>query len=136
MRNKLFSFRSIGIAMIAIVCGIFTGCNPMEQFSVSFKSANAGYVVVDATVASPTEVVYVCQENALATEDPAMINMIGTKATFSASGEHKLLVDLKENTEYHLYIVARLSATEFSQVYSFTFTTGAFEFSQLAYGNI
>ena len=132
MRNKLFSFRSIGIAMIAVVCGIFTGCNPMEKFSVSFKSANAGYVIVDATVTGPTEVVYLCQENALATEDPAMINMIGTKATFSTSGEQKLLVDLKENTEYHLYIVAKLSATEFSQVYSFTFTTGAFEFSQLA----
>lgn len=120
------------IAMVAVVCGIFTGCGQMEEFSISFKSADAGYVIVDATVSTPTEIAYLCQENALPLEDPALINMSGKKVTLSKSGEHKLLADLKENTEYHLYIVARLSATEFSQVYSFTFTTGAFQFDQLA----
>ena len=132
MRNKLISFRSMCIAMVAVVCGIFTGCGQMEEFSISFKSADAGYVIVDATVSTPTEIAYLCQENALPVEDPALINMSGKKVTLSKSGEHKLLADLKENTEYHLYIVARLSATEFSQVYSFTFTTGAFQFDQLA----
>ena len=120
------------IAMVAVVCGIFTGCGQMEEFSISFKSADAGYVIVDATVSTPTEIAYLCQENALPLEDPALINMSGKKVTLSKSGEHKLLADLKENTEYHLYIVARLSATEFSQVYSFTFTTNEFKFDQLA----
>lgn len=120
------------IAMVAVVCGIFTGCGQMEEFSISFKSADAGYVIVDATVSTPTEIAYLCQENALPLEDPALINMNGKKVTLSKSGEHKLLADLKENTEYHLYIVARLSATEFSQVYSFTFTTNEFKFDQLA----
>ena len=120
------------IAMVAVVCGIFTGCGQMEEFSISFKSADAGYVIVDATVSTPTEIAYLCQENALPVEDPALINMSGKKTTISKSGEHKLLADLKENTEYHLYIVARLSATEFSQVYSFTFTTNEFKFDQLA----
>lgn len=132
MRNKLFSFRAVCIVLIAAVCGIFTSCDQPEKFSVSFKSASAGYVVVDATVGTPTEIAYLCQEKALPVEDPALINMSGKKVTFSKSGEQQLLADLKENTEYHLYIVARLSATEFSQVYSFTFTTGAFEFTQLA----
>ena len=132
MRNKLFSFRTIGVAMIAVICGILAGCTKTVEFSVNFKSANAGYVVVDATVGTPTEVAYLCQETALPVEDPALINMSGTKVTFAKSGEQKLLADLKENTEYHLYLVARLSATEFSPVYVFTFTTGSFEFSQLA----
>ena len=99
---------------------------------MSFKSATAGYVVVDATVPSPTEVAYICQETPLAVVNAAMINMTGKKTTFSQSGEQKLMADLKENTDYYLYIVARLSATEFSEVYSFTFTTSSFEFSQLA----
>ena len=132
MKNKLNVFRSLCMFISILACGIFVGCNQTESFSVSFKSANAGYVVVDATVPSPTEVAYICQEEALANTDASLVYMLGKKVTFSKSGEQKLFADLKENTDYYLYIVARLSATEFSQVYSFTFTTGAFEFSQLA----
>ena len=132
MRNKLFSFRSFGIMMVAVVCGIFTGCNPEERFSVSFKSASAGYVTLEATVSTPTEVAYLCQENELENQDPALIYMLGKKMTFSKSGEQQLLADIEENTEYHFYLVARLSATEYSQVYSFTFTTESFQFDQLA----
>ena len=132
MRNKLISFRSMCIAMVAVVCGIFTGCNQMERFSVSFKSANAGYVVLDATVNTPTEVAYLCQQDELANKDASMIFMLGKKTTFSKSGEQQLVVDLEENTIYNLYLVARISATEFSEVYSFKFETESFDFDQLA----
>ena len=132
MRNKLFSFRSFGIMMVAVVCGIFTGCNPEEKFSVAFKSASAGYVTLEATVNTPTEVAYLCQTEELVSQDANLIYMLGKKTTFSKSGEQKLLADIEENTEYHLYLVARLSATEYSQVYSFTFTTESFQFDQLA----
>ena len=123
MKNKFFAFRAVCVMMIAAVCGIFTGCDQMEEFSVSFKSANAGYVVVNATVNAPTEVAYICREEALAVVKPEIINVTGTKTTFNKSGEQKLLADLKENTQYYLYVVARLSAKEFSEVFSFTFTT-------------
>ena len=134
MRNKLFSFRAMCIAMVAVACGILAGCNPtqMEKFSVSFKSVNAGYVVLDATVNTPTEVAYLCQKDELPYQDAAMIFMLGEKTKFSKSGEQQLLVDLEENSDYHLYLVARLSATEYSEVYSFTFNTGSFQFDQLA----
>ncbi len=134
MRNKLFSFRAMCIAMVAVACGILAGCNPtqMEKFSVSFKSVNAGYVVLDATINTPTEVAYLCQQDELPYQDAAMIFMLGEKTKFSKSGEQQLLVDLEENSDYHLYLVARLSATEYSEVYSFTFNTGSFQFDQLA----
>ena len=132
MRNKLSTFRSFGFMIVAVLGGILTGCNQIEEFSVSFKSASAGYVTVDATVPTPTEIAYLCQEEELANTDANLIYMLGTKTTFTTSGEQQLIADLDENTEYHLYLVARLSATEFSQVYSFTFTTASFQFDQLA----
>ena len=132
MKNKLFSFRSICTVIVAVVCGIFTSCNQMEQFSVSFKSANAGYVSLNATVSTPTEVAYICQEEELEVQDAKLIYMLGKKMTFSKSGDQQLLADIKENTEYNLYLVARLSASEYSQVYYFKFTTSAFQFDQLA----
>ena len=131
MRNKLFSFRSACLMMVIAVCGIFTGCDQMEEFSVSFKSASAGYVTLEATVNTPTDVAYLCQTAELANQDASMIYMLGTKTTFAQSGEQQLIVDLDENTEYHLYLVARLSATEYSEVYSFTFKTSAFDFDEL-----
>ena len=132
MKNTLFSFRWVCVIMIALVCGIFTGCNQMEQFSDIFKSVNPGYVVLDVTVNTPTEVAYLCQQDELANKDASMIFMLGKKATFSKSGEQQLVVDLEENTKYNLYLVARISATEFSEVYSFTFETASFDFDQLA----
>ena len=136
MRNKLSTFRTLGFMMVALMCGIFTGCKQMEEFSVNFKSVNAGYVVLDATVPTPTEVAYLCQKEELLPEDCVasfiFMDDAAVKTTFTKSGEQKLIADLEENTEYHLYLVARLSATEFSQVYSFTFSTGSFQFDQLA----
>ncbi len=131
MKNKLNVFRSLCMFISILACGIFVGCNQTESFSVSFKSANAGYVVVDATVPSPTEVAYICQEEALANTDASLVYMLGKKVTFSKSGEQHLLADMEENTDYHLYIVARLSASAFSEVYHFTFSTSTFEFTDL-----
>lgn len=131
MKNKMNVFRSLCMLFGILACGIFGGCNQTESFSVSFKSATAGYVVVDATVPSPTEVAYICQEGELGNVNAALINMMGKKITFTKSGEQHLIADIEENTDYHLYIVARLSGTAFSEVYHFTFSTSTFEFTDL-----
>ena len=131
MKNKSIVFRTFWLLAASLVCGMFVGCNPTEEFSVHFKAAGPGYVTVDATVSTPTEISYVCQEEELATVSKELVYMLGTKVTFSKSGEQQLIADIDENKDYNLYLVARLSATEFSEVYSFKFSTGAFEFDEL-----
>lgn len=131
MKNTLFTFRSFGIVMITVLCGILTGCKQEEKFSVSFMEAAPGYVTVNATIGTPVEVAYLCQKETLENQDASLIFMLGSKTKFSKSGPQQLLADIEENTDYHLYLVARLSATEYSQVYAFDFTTPSFEFNEL-----
>ena len=133
MKNKFSAFRHAGILILAVLCGILTGCDPKQgaRFNVTFLEAGPGSVTVDATVSEPTEVAYLCQEESLESLNASIIYMLGEKTTFTKSGKQQLMADIKEDTEYHLYLVARLSATEYSEVYSFSFTTKAFEFDEL-----
>ena len=118
----------------AVICCIFASCDPnaaKQDFSVAFKAAGPGYVTVEATVPEPIEVAYLCKETPLSTTDANIIFMTGKKTTFTASGEQQLLAEIKESTDYHLYLVARLSASEFSEVYTFQFNSGSFAFDEL-----
>ena len=113
----------------AVICCFFAACDPTagkQDFSVAFKAVGPGYVTVEATVAEPIEVAYLCKETPISTTDANIIFMTGKKTTFTASGEQQLLAEIKESTDYHLYLVARLSASEFSEVYTFQFNSGSF----------
>ncbi len=133
MKNKNFVLRLLRMLAAVVLAGVFSACDQLENgtFSVNFKEAGPGYVSVTVTVPAETEISYVCQKDELETQKASMIYMIGTKKTFKENGTYQLLAELEENTEYNLYIVARLSATEFSEVYSFKFTTEEFKFDQL-----
>lgn len=133
MKTNFIKFCSLWTLAVVLVCGILTGCNPesKKSFSVAFKGAGPGYVNLQATVPSPTEVSYVIQEEPMATLNASLIYMLGTKMTFNSDGVQQLLAEIKENTRYYLYLVARISATSYSEVYSFEFTTESFSFSDL-----
>lgn len=133
MKNIFNRICSLWTLAVILVCGIFSACNPENNktFSVTFKEAGPGYATVTATVPGPTEVAYAIQEEAMENTSANLVFMFGTKATFNADGDQQLLADIKENTVYHLYLVARLSASSYSEVYHFEFDSGAFEFSEL-----
>lgn len=126
----------VKLSLVALVAfaGVFAGCNPtdgMKSFSVAVKEAGPGYVMLDVTVPSPTEVAFVCGTSARDNLTAAQIFMAGTKVTFNESGEQQIVADIVANTKYYLYLTARLSATEYSEVYRFEFETGEFVFDQL-----
>ena len=131
MRKSFQNFRASWVMILALVCGIMSSCNLNNEFSVALKGAGPGYVTVMATVPTPTEVAYVVETEPLATVDASLIFMTGTKTTFNADGEQQLLAEIEENTKYYLYLVARLTAASYSQVYSFEFNSGTFQFDEL-----
>lgn len=133
MNNELSVFRSLRMLVAIVVGGVFVACNPIQEkeFSITFKEAGAGYVVVNASMNSATEISFVCQEEELGNLDRNLVFMMGKKQELAKSGEYRLMADVKENTNYHLYVVARLSAKEYSDVYVFDFTTSEFAFSEL-----
>ena len=132
MRKTFQNFRASLVLILAMMCGIFSSCNmKSNEFSVAFQGAGPGYVTVMATVPTPTEVAYIVENEPLAAVDASLIYMTGTKTMFNADGEQQLLAEIEENTNYYVYLVARLSAASYSQVYSFEFNSGAFVFDEL-----
>ena len=123
------------IALLVAVSGLFSACTEPEtlaQFDVTFKEAGPGSITLIATVPGATQVAYMCETTPRRMENPSIIFMSGTKTTFAASGEQQLMADIKANTKYYLYLVARLSASEFSKIYTFEFETNEFSFQDLA----
>lgn len=133
MRKLLF--KTPLLAILAAVCCLFTGCNEeleTKAFDVTFKEAGPGYITLIATVPSATQVAYMCETSPRRMENPSIIFMSGSRTTFSADGEQQIMADIKSNTKYYLYLVARLSASEYSKIYTFEFETGDFTFKDLA----
>ena len=131
MRKTFQNFRASWVMVFALVCGIMSSCELKNEFSVTLKGAGPGYVTVMATVPTPTEVAYIVETEPLATVDASLIYMTGSKTMFNADGEQQLLAEIEENTKYYVYLVARLSAASYSQVYSFEFNSGTFAFNEM-----
>ena len=132
MKTTFKTFRVLGAFVLALVCGIVSSCELNKQFSVVLKGAGPGYVVVDATVPSPTEVAYLIDKEPFSDAMTAnLVFMTGTKTMFNASGEQQLLAEIEQNTTYYVCLVGRLSATTYSQVFNFSFNSGTFSFNDL-----
>ena len=134
MKKTLLNFCTSWAMILVAVCGMLSSCELVQKsgdFSVTFKGVGPGYVSVMATVPAPTEVAYIVDKEPLAHLNASLIFMTGDKVTFNSDGEQQLLAEIEAETKYYLYLVARLSASEFSEVYSFEFNSGAFSFSEL-----
>lgn len=131
MKNLLNKIVLLALSVLSL--GAATGCDLLKsgEFSVSYKGVGPGYVSVMATVPTPTEVAYLIDTESMAGLTADLIWMTGTKTTFNSDGEQQLLAEIKENTKYYLTLVARLSASAYSQVYSFEFDSGTFTFNEL-----
>lgn len=123
------------VALVVVLGGVLTGCNPepeKKQFSFAFKGYGPGYVSCYVTVPSPITAYYIVEEEPIEDIDADMIMYAKTMTTFYTDGEHQLLeYPVDENKHYYVYLVADLGG-KFSEIYTYEFETGDFEFNQLA----
>lgn len=133
MKNSFI--RILLYSLLLMISCVFTSCEeevPTANFNVSFKEAGPGYITLMVTVPGATQVAYMCETSPRRMENPSIIFMSGTRTTFSASGEQQIMADIKANTKYYLYLVARLNASEYSKIFTIEFETSDFTFSDLA----
>ena len=133
MKNSFI--KALMLLLAVVSCGFLTSCEEeqaMKQFNVTFKEAGPGYVTLMATVPGPTQIAYMCETSPRRMENPSIIFMSGTRATIPADGEFQLMADIKANQKYYIYLVARLSASEYSQIFTIEFETEEFKFDNLA----
>lgn len=137
MKNSLFKFRFI--ALLAMAMGILTGCpdpdniDPVEPGTakVTFKEAGPGYVTLTVEADAEYEAAYSIGTSKRTINNPSILFASGKKVTLVPNEELRISADIQESTTYYLYLAAKLSAEEYSEIFEIEFTTEDFEFSNL-----
>lgn len=121
--------------LLAVICGIFAGCDPtageQDSFSASVKDVGPGYVDIQVKAPSPVEVAYIVSKKEQLMNNPAIMFASGTTLTVQAEDTFRITKDLKEDTQYYLYIVAKLNEQSYSEIFTLPFKTTTYELTEL-----
>ena len=136
MKRTIQAFILIAIAAIASIC--ISGCEQTENgengkaaFGVELKEAGPGYVELNVSVSSPMEVAYSIGTSKRNISNPSILFASGKKATVKPDETFRILADIQGETEYFLYVAAKLNADDFSEIFEINFTTPEFASSGL-----
>lgn len=121
------------IAVLAVMCGMLAGCDlDKGNFSVSVKEAGASYVDLEFKGPEAVEVAYLIDTKEQLMNNPSVIFNTGTEMTVSGGDVVRITTGIDENTQYYLYLVAKLDAQNYSDIFTLPFHTAEFNFEELA----
>ena len=123
------------ISLMAVICGIFSGCDPTQNggsgFSVTVQEAGPEYVVLKITAPTDVEMAYILDTKEKKVENPVMIFASGESYRVKPNDELRISNGLKENTQYYLYLVAKLDAQNYSEIITLPFKTAKYDLDDL-----
>lgn len=133
MKIRIYAICTILSALFCI-----SGCvdpNATETgkatFGVELKEAGPGYVDLNVSASSPLEVAYSLGTSKRSISNPSILFASGTKTTVEPEKTFRILGDIQGQTEYYLYIAAKLNADSYSEIFEIKFTTPEFASSGL-----
>lgn len=132
MKN-VFSKMSL-LGLLALVCGMFYGCKPESEqsnFNVSVKEVGPEYVIVEVKAPTSVDVAYMLDTKEKRVDNPVMIFASGESLTVKPEDAIRISKDLKENTQYYLYMVAKLDAQNYSDIITLSFKTVEYDLKEL-----
>lgn len=120
------------VLSLSIFCSLFAGCQKEGHgdFSLSVKSTGPDYVEVLVTAPKSMEMAYVISEEPQLVT-PAILFKKGEVVTINPADVLKLGENLNEDTQYHLYAVARLDDVTFTDKVELTFKTQSYRFNEM-----
>lgn len=124
------------ISLLAVLCGVFSSCDPTQNagsgsFSVSVKEAGPEYVVLKVTAPASVQMAYLLDTKEKRVENPVMIFSSGESLTVKPADEVRISSGLEENTQYYLYVTAKLDAKNYSEIFTLPFKTSRYELNEL-----
>ena len=131
--KKFYSKMSL-LGLLVLFCGMFSGCNPKEDvssFSVSVKEVGPEYVKVAVKAPSAVELAYILDTKEKRVDNPVMIFASGESLTVKPEDEVRISKGLKEETQYYLYVVAKLDAKNYSDIFTLPFKTTSYDLDEL-----
>ena len=120
------------ICLVAVISGILVGCDETGgKFSVSVSEVGASYVDLQFTGPEAVEVAYVLDTKEQRMENPSVIFKSGVEMTVSGGDVVRVTRGITENTQYYLYLVAKVDAQNYSEIFTLSFQTSSFNFDEL-----
>lgn len=119
-----------------IVLMVTTGCDGLNtggKFSASISEVGPEYVDLAVKGGEVIEMAYYVAEVEYSEDEIEAGNVFkkGVELTVKGGDVLRISQNLKENTQYYLYVCARISAEEFSKLYILPFKTTVYQLSEL-----
>ena len=133
MIKKIFSKLPL-IGLLALICGVYVGCKPIEQtdtFSVELAEVGPGYVDIHVTASKEVEIAYLVDTKEQLMNNPDVMFVSGVTKKVQPDETFRISDNLQENTQYYLYVVAKLDAQSFSDIFTLPFKTTEYELNEL-----
>ena len=123
---KLTFVASLLVMMVATGCD---GLNNGGRFSASISEVGPEYVDFSVKGGDVIEMAYYVAEVEYSEGEIQPMNVFkkGTELTVKGGDVVRISQNLKENTQYYLYVCARISAEEFSKLYVLPFKTTVYQ---------
>lgn len=133
--KKIFSKLPL-IALLAVVCSMFIGCDLLNKdngkFSVSIHEVGASYVDLAFKGPEAIEIAFILDTKEQLMNNPSVIFNKGTEAVVNGGDILRITSGIDAETQYYLYLVAKLDAQNYSEIFTLPFLTSAFNFDELA----
>ena len=124
------------MAILAVMCGMFTGCDLLNKdngkFSVSIHEVGASYVDLAFKGPEAVEIAFIVDTKEQLMNNPSVIFNTGTEAVVNGGDILRITSGIDAETQYYLYLVAKLDAQNYSEIFTLPFETPAFNFDELA----
>ena len=132
---KIFFNRIPFIALLCVICGMFTSCDPSAKggsaFALKVKEVGPEYVEIQVTAPAALEMAYVVKTTEQIMNNPWDIFDLGVNLVVKPNDVIRINTGLKESTQYYVYAVAALDAENFSPIITLPFKTGVYNFDEL-----
>ena len=132
-KHTIMKIRIISLYAIVSAMLCFLGCTDpnatesgKESFSVELGESGPGYVDLKVTASTSLEAAYSIGTNKRNITNASILFASGKKATLQPNETFRIFDDIQGETEYFLYIAAKLNADKFSEIIEINFTTPEF----------
>ena len=139
--TKFFTKLSL-FGLLAVICGMLTGCDLEKKatFSLAIQEAGPEYVHVQVTSPNAVEIAFFVDTKEKLVQNPVMIFAEGESMTvkpddviritrgYDKDGNYYYFT---ENTQYYLYMVAKLDESNYSEIFTLPFKTTTYDLNEL-----
>ena len=123
------------ICLLAVICGVFTGCKEEEEngygsFSVSAKEVGPDFVTLSVTAPASVQMAYQFTKEPMLTT-PAVLFKTGVILDVNPGDSFTIEEGIEQDTKYYFCAAAKLDEQNYSDLVSVEFSTEKYGYKDM-----